>query len=128
MKLAKVKIIESTKERIEEIEKWLKLNEQFLILNKKWILTHIEINKIQEEADIDNLTDEQKSEIDKEKRKDFPKIEREYLQYLLLPFIIYFSNSWKEKCIDNFETSDIEVFNEALTSKINLYTNFLQNV
>jgi len=35
MKLAKVKIIESTKERIEEIEKWLKLNEQFLILNKK---------------------------------------------------------------------------------------------
>jgi hypothetical protein len=35
MKLAKVKIIESTKERIEEIEKWLKLNEQFLILYKK---------------------------------------------------------------------------------------------
>lgn len=62
----------------------------------------------------------------KEEIDNLPKIEQEYLQFLLLPFGTFEGGNGKERCLDNFDTETIELFNERISKKVETYKVFLK--
>lgn len=115
MKLSDVQIQadntrEMTKERKKAIKKYLELCVDFEKLRSIGVCSHIVVNKIQMEEQIE----------------DQPKIEQEYLQFLLLPFASFEWGHGKERCLDNFDTDVIELFNERIEKKVEAYKDFVE--
>jgi len=119
----KDKTEEITKERAAAIKEYLKLCKQFTILRTQWICTHIVINKVQIETDIDLVT----KDMSEEEIKKLPLIEQEYLQFLILPYASFEWWSGKERCLDNFDTETIKLINERIAIKVNTYKEFLKS-
>lgn len=133
LRLSKIPTTKLDKVRQKAIEEYIGLQEDFVNLAKQWIVDTIIINKLQNELDIDSLSEWQlnaldtcKNEKDKEIiLKKYPKTDVWYTYYIIRPYIVILDWDRFAKSMDTLETEHIEIINEAIKEKLDTYKLFI---
>ena len=133
LRISKIPTTRLDKVRQKRIEEYINLQEDFLKLAKKGIVSTIIVNKLQNELDIDKLTEWQinaldacKSNADKEIIiEKYPHTDVWYPHYIIRPYIVMVEWERFEKSLDVLETNHIQIINGAIKDKIDTYNLFI---
>jgi len=129
IKFAKDNIKDLDKARIKALKEYQELQPKFTKLAKTWVARHFMINYVNEELDVDGLSDEQCKRLDnckdKDSRakmiKDLPQAEVPYPFLYITPYGIWDEINKQDLTVDELATDMIEEINLRVKSRIELY-------
>lgn len=119
--------------RTKEFTRYIESQEDFISLAKKWILTYYKVSRLQEELDVDSLSETQTNKLDNCKDKDsrekmleeLPKIKVAYSYLYVRPNYIGDEVNKEDRCLDDLDTATIKMINDWLVDKLKLYKDYL---
>jgi len=130
IRFAEDSIKELTKERIKALKTYSELQPKYVDLAKKWLARHFSIKYLQEELDIDSLSEEQCKRIDNCKdeatrehiQKDLPKKDVAYSLFYITPYGIGDEVNKQDVTVDDLDTYIIEDINTRIQARLDLYS------
>ena len=131
IRFADDKIKELTPERVKAIKEYVDMQEKYKELAQTWVTGYFFIKYLNEELDVDNLSEEQQKRLDNCKdnetrehlMKDLPKVDTPYDLYCISPFRIEEVVNKYIMPVDQLDTYIIEEINKRIKTRLDLYTN-----
>lgn len=135
IRLADDSIIELTKERKKAIKEYTELQEWFKELAKAGVCRNFVIKYLNNELDIDSLTETQKNKLDncKDARSRelmlewLPRIDRAYDLLNIVPYWIWHELDRKDLNICDLTTEIIQAINERIKYRLDIYKDLIDN-
>lgn len=123
-------------ERKEAIEDYIELQEWFKELAIKGLCKHFMIQYLNDELDIDSMSEEQMKRLDNCKdeetrehlSKDLPRKDRSYDLFYITPYSIGDEINRKDVTAEQLDTYIIKEINTRIKTRIDLYSNMIKNV
>jgi len=123
-----------TPKRKKAIKEYTTIQEAFKELAIAGVVRHFIIRYVQNELDIDNLTDEQNKRLDNCKddetrehlSKELPKTDVEYNLFYITPYWIGDEVNKRDVTIEELDTDIIEAINERIKTRIDLYKDLIK--
>ena len=120
--------------RKKEFVRYVDAQKDFICLAKKWILTYYKVSRLQEELDVDSLSETQMNKLDnckdpesREKMLEgLPKHKVAYTYLYVRPNYIGDEVNKEDKCLDDLDTDTIKMINDWLADKLKLYKDYLE--
>lgn len=120
-----------TVDREMKLKEYTELQPKFAELAKKGVARHFMIRYLNEELDIDNLSEEQCKRLDNCKdeetrehlSKDLPKHDVGYNIFYISPYGIGDEVNKQDVSVDQLDTYIIEAINERIKARLDLYIN-----
>lgn len=131
LRFAEDDIKELDTKRKKALKEYIRLQPLFCEMAKGWVARHFMISYLNEEIDIDNMSDEQMKRLDQCKdaetrehvSKDMPKHDVPYNVFYITPYGIGDEINRKDVTVDGLDTYVIETINERIQTRLDLYTN-----